>query len=374
MAVHVRSAWNAFGDGASSPLLVCTRWWLICSALRRAIAPEEALAVHIVIASPLLEVVPDAWRPPLGQHFVELATRSPQDIVLTYAAVYAELFKHASGVALPVVPPLCLYVGNTTYDAAGSALNPAILVARTQYTGSLQGICFGHALRYLARLQLPAWSVTVSRWDDHASRLGYEQMAAFSAAVFVPAQLQQMMFSDLYALRVPLFVPDARLWVRLYTAEVDVQRHPRWEHHETDAAAGNDTDFRLGSAWSNAALPGLAPSAADARLLVDAAAGMAASRSHFFADEAMAQVDGQGNTWVSLDLSCNSPEMISAWFWISDYANYPGVRTFGSISALLRDVSSADLHSVSEEMARFHASMRERNRQLWTGVLNAWAG
>ncbi|CAE8701880.1 unnamed protein product, partial [Polarella glacialis] len=46
--------------------------------------------------------------------------------------------------------------------------------------------------------------------------------------VFVPAQRQQMMFSDLYAMHMPLFVPGARLMARTQQAELDGDTHPAW--------------------------------------------------------------------------------------------------------------------------------------------------
>merc|ERR1712113_166159 len=101
----------------------------------------------------------------MGSSFVRLATVSAQDAVIAYVPIYAEFYRQLAGIAVPVLSPLSLHVHGTYAPSAGA---PTALVARTQYTASLQGIAFGHMLRHCAAEMLALggqWQIFVSRWD-----------------------------------------------------------------------------------------------------------------------------------------------------------------------------------------------------------------
>merc|ERR1712224_155100 len=133
-------------------------------------------------------------------------------------------------------------------------------------------------------------------------------MAEHSAAFLVPMQTHHMVFSDLYSLALPLFVPDARLWVRTFEAVKDCQKHPPLE--KGVQAAG---PIQLGSAWDVFRRP-MPPE--EAELLLDMESGLFPASMYFLATP---------HNWQSA-MACDSPEKIAAAYWLTDFANYPYVN------------------------------------------------
>merc|ERR1712046_517271 len=89
--------------------------------------------------------------------------------------------------------------------------------------------------------------------------LSFNEIAKFHAVVFVPSQRQQMMFNDLYAMAMPLFLPDARLFARTFLAEFDTGAHPRWAGLDDVSL---DSEASLASSWHLSGAPGAGNSGA----------------------------------------------------------------------------------------------------------------
>jgi hypothetical protein len=355
-------------QAAVPDLLVCSHWWLLCAALRHSKTVVASLWVHLLIERPLL-LTPAPWQSAVLAQLREAAASVTVDIVLSYVPIYAEFYRQLAGVAVPVLPPISLHVeGMHSSMPSTRASSPTALFARTQYTASLQGIAFGHVLQlYMAEdlMRGSRWRVFTARWDDPSGRLSYEEMARFDAAIFVPSQRQQMMFSDLYAMHLPTFVPGARLFAKTLASELEGDAHPRWAGFGA-AAEFKDAGVQLGTAWR------FAEPASNEQLLRNQSSGLSPARL-LFLSEPLNQRDSNGNTWTSLDWRCDSPEKLASWFWLTDYANYPHVQHFDSIPGLLLGLVGLDLPLISRGMRRFHAKLRARSLGFWSSVLKAAA-
>ena len=366
-------------DGQRQPDVVfCSHWWLLCAALREVALPVagSTVAVHVLIERPLL-FTPPAWQGEVLAAFRELALGERagpgggrhRDAMVAYCPLHAEFYRQQAGVAVPVAGPLSLHIRERYAPAPrrhGAARRA--FVARTQYTASLQGIGFGHALRhFLAEAPAPKdggdrWEVTVLNWGLDETKLSFEEMARFHAAVFVPAQRQQMMFMDIYCMRIPLFVPSARLFAKTFLAEVDDDAHPRW------SGLGPGGPGALGETRAAAALSlGEAPA-----VLLDRRSGIFPT-GHLY-HSLSHNVGSGGEVWTHADVWCEGPERAMAWFWLSDYGNFPHVRGFDSVPGLLIALAATDetqLRAVSEAMGHFHGELLDRSGAVWSSVLAA---
>ena len=139
-----------------------------------------------------------------------------------------------------------------------------------------------------------------------------EEWAAFGAAVLIPWDLWLVTFRELYAMQLPLFVPDAA-WLL-------------------------DTAFVFYDRMQNSTLDARLPGA-----------------------DVM-------DTTVPSPLRLDRP---AREFWVArtDYA-WPGVRHFASVPSLLYLAVRADRSKMKEEMGAHHEAMTIASKKFWAGALS----
>ncbi|CAE6912162.1 unnamed protein product, partial [Symbiodinium sp. CCMP2456] len=131
-----------------------------------------------------------------------LQGKPPKDGGPPCAVVYeepqlAEAAYWQTGFHNPSVRPLSLYVGAT--HRAELALEEVLVINRGRLVRDVQ---FTMALMAMRHPSYP------HRFVDQKKHMPYADMALYRAAVMMPWDLNLVMFHDLYAMNLPLFLPD----------------------------------------------------------------------------------------------------------------------------------------------------------------------
>jgi len=267
----------------------------------------------------------------------DMRTMPPTGIVAQSAYIAEGIFYHVKR-RVPAVRPLALYIGvqyapNSTQHGTGlsaARLRLMVLCARTRLMMShVCRILFREGARLLprptsVRLFLPSGD------GDVVHGLPFSDVASFDATILIPWNIAVTTFAEMYAMHMPLFVPDelwlARLWPKQMTsyqrAHPDLHRELRTE----------------------------------ATLAADPSSSIAAGR--------------HPTPYPSFDrFTEDYPAMR---YWAAHYGHVhglPGVRPFRSIPALL-----LALHRGEEDLRAASAAMREEALRARGEVLPFWAG
>ncbi|CAE7035610.1 GIP, partial [Symbiodinium natans] len=238
------------------------------------------------------------------------------------AFLSAQLFDQL-GVRVPSGPALALYLGDTGYLQQKAAEKlPTILVTRARLFNQPTGLFFRCLLMEFAIINQPLadserghfWFSEVPSLDEKADEIreigsaggsdswkSWEEMARCAAAFFIPSDIHQRTFIELYRMNVPTFMPAVEWLIRLPLAAP------------------------FGSFSYTGALP-----------------------------EVPASIHP---TSFSPELA--SPRALHHWYFFSDYAHFPYIGRCESIPDMLYQTSVADLDNVAVQM-RHHYELLAR--------------
>ncbi|CAJ1348896.1 unnamed protein product [Effrenium voratum] len=236
--------------------------------------------------------------------------------VVAQSPFLAASIEYHTGRPVPHVRPLAPYV-SATYQANSSTV--LVLCARTRLMMShnCRGL-FRAGARLLPRgrkLRLPPGD------QDVVHGYSFQEVAQFEATVLVPWNIAVTTFHELYAMHMPMFIPDtlwlARLWPKQMTSY---------------------------------------------------------GRSHPNLHRQMRPNDRHPTPYPSLDFL--SRDFLTMVYWAKSFSglDLPGVQRFTSIPDLLLGLEEVDLKQISREMALETAKAREQVVPFWSslvGVLSA---
>lgn len=298
------------------------------AAAAAAAAPKPMLlhaASTLLYGAPGCEVctgVLRRYRSAAAQRYLEVAREllaGPLPLVaLAEGAVLSAQLRHQLGLVVPSCPALALYLDGTSYLRGGPGLGQGaakrstILVTRARFFNHPAGLFLRCLLTELAIANNPIadrarghfwFAEAVSAGADAASEdvagtasdtwKSWEEMSSCRAAFFIPSDIHQRTFIELYRMSVPTFMPDAKWFLRL---------------------------------------PLIAPFgtfAYEGRLLPNAAGD---------------------NVPESFDAQTTTPRTLFHWYHYSDYAHFPFVGRCSSIPDLLHLLTHTDFEDVAQKM------------------------
>eukprot|EP00927_Polykrikos_kofoidii_P079594 TRINITY_DN76383_c0_g1_i1.p1 TRINITY_DN76383_c0_g1~~TRINITY_DN76383_c0_g1_i1.p1 ORF type:complete len:721 (+),score=84.32 TRINITY_DN76383_c0_g1_i1:290-2452(+) len=272
---------------------------------------------------------------PRGVRMRTSKTLVPTAVVAQSPYLAENVFYHTSR-RVPSVRPLALYVGprytpnSTSADGVGlGALHTLVLCARTR-------LLMSHSCRLLfrqgrqllprrtrLRIHLPSGD------SDVVHGLPFDAVARFDSTVLFPWNIAITTFAEMYAMQMPLFVPDApwlaRLWPKAMTA---YQRSHSTLHRKLRHR--NKTDLVLDASEAEHPTP-----------------------------------------YPSLDRI--GPDFGIMLYWAAHYSHLylPGVKAFSSIPDLLRLLHSgkAELEAMSEAMRSEADAAKREVVPFWENVV-----
>jgi len=231
------------------------------------------------------------------------------------------------GVSVPSCPALALYLNGATYlesDAAVWAKRETVLVTRARLFAHPAGIFLQSLLVEFAISNFPvadeerghfwfAEALGGAEAADHDAAdtwKSWEEMSQCKAALFIPSDIHQRTFIELYRMHVPTFMPNAEWLLRLpLIAPFGSFAHKGALPPEERLTDPPHDDYAYPS--GNAVPAFFDPAATSARALFH-------------------------------------------WYHYSDYAQYPHIVRCGSIPELLRQVRLADFAQISRQMRDHH--------------------
>jgi hypothetical protein len=192
----------------------------------------------------------------------------------------------------------------------------------------------------------------------------YTDLAAHPAIVLLPYQVSLMSIIEFYRMQIPLFVPSARLlarWHLRYRVLNErtwqgvlgspqhgsiLPRHPRWDTAAAIKDAHN-TNHHDGSSGSRGSIRRGKLSATAKNSSATAPSPPLSDPNDEFNEEAVLE-----------------------WIALSDFYQWPHVRTFDSWAQLLVDLQNSSLlKTMSDGMGQFNRHEEARIRQEWARIL-----
>lgn len=217
------------------------------------------------------------------------------------------------GVQLPSVRPLALYVG--AQHRPEHASNEVLVVNRGRLA---RDVHFTEVVNALRHASYPY------RFVDQMRSMPFSDMARRRAAILLPWDLNLVMFHDLYAMNLPLFLPDraglhytAFAYFKRFLSTLEQSQQPR-------------------QPWSDVR-PGRGPV------------------PHPFSP-----------------FDANFVEPREYWLGFTEYLRVPHVGHFASVPDLLLQVFQLDGNKVTAQMRAFNERCRRESRAFWLRVLGAF--
>eukprot|EP00933_Yihiella_yeosuensis_P018063 TRINITY_DN14985_c3_g1_i1.p1 TRINITY_DN14985_c3_g1~~TRINITY_DN14985_c3_g1_i1.p1 ORF type:complete len:466 (+),score=63.04 TRINITY_DN14985_c3_g1_i1:136-1398(+) len=263
------------------------------------------------------------------------ASGSSLTAVIVTDLIRSAQFKHATGVWVPAVPPLSLYMRRTS---AASGQTPP-LHERLHSEGTASGsswvraialrpelwrrAAFGPGFQGMLRMFSLGSGVSVA---FQRSFLPLTEIMAHDAALLVPWDNDVMSFYELYHEAMPMLVPSQELMTKWLPAV-------RWGSLEIVG----DCKVRLET-----------PSTSEGRVAIP----------------------WMGQTSLSSALA----EGAYAWIGVSDYYRFPGVLHFSSVADLIAKLRTSDLGSITATMAQASRSIQQQSLSFQRRVLRRLLG
>lgn len=158
------------------------------------------------ISIPLGSYVPVSERALWYQQFYDMVA-DPRHVMVVSGPIFGEQITYATGVALPIVPPACLYTDAVYFPKLG---RDVLMVKHVSTFWDLR--CVLNKFSGQAHEQgLSAASLPVRFFDvadlGEAGRESYIPFAEHIASVIYPYSVSQFMFYEIYAMNMPIFMP-----------------------------------------------------------------------------------------------------------------------------------------------------------------------
>eukprot|EP00928_Gymnodinium_smaydae_P082141 TRINITY_DN65545_c0_g1_i1.p1 TRINITY_DN65545_c0_g1~~TRINITY_DN65545_c0_g1_i1.p1 ORF type:complete len:370 (+),score=27.46 TRINITY_DN65545_c0_g1_i1:38-1111(+) len=257
-------------------------------------------------------------------------------VALAEGAVVAAQLEQQLGIRLQSCPPLALYLDGTSYATSVSEdvlvrdKRRTILVTRARIFSHPAGILLRSLLSEMAIANNPIadaarghfWFASALGADGSGGDgaitdawKGWEEMAECMAAFFVPSDIHQRTFIELYRMNVPTFMP-APEWLLRFPILVP---YGTFSHEGAlpSAESRGRGDFSTSAKGEDHVESSFVPS-------------------------------------VSFDARDVSPRVLFYWYQYSDYAHFPHVEHCASIPELLRRLVIADLANMARGMRRHY--------------------
>jgi len=262
----------------------------------------------------------------------ELLTGQLSLVALAEGAVLSAQLKLQLGVTVPSCPALALYLDSNTY-LDGMQKRSTILVTRARL--------FNHPAGFFMRCMLSEFAITNGPVADatrghfwFAEAVGgssgsedtwksWTEMSTCKAAFFIPSDIHQRTFIELYRMLIPMFMPNAEWFLRLPLIAP------------------------FGTFAYNGSLP-----AEDQSL-----------------DTAMDSA--QHGVPFSFDPNSATARAVFHWYHYSDYAHFPHVSRCNSIPDLLGQLSTTDFEAVSHNMQSHYALLARGATAAFARALTA---
>jgi len=210
------------GDMAlrAAELFVCAQPMAICSLMR----PLTDVPMLIYQAFPLIGATPTTHQHMLLAHFREMVRMPERSVFVAYSEFLALQFEYQLGRRPLCVRPHSLYATPTGGgDYNPDRENPRLLVSRAAGWARDSAAALVHFVESFAERDLrPATRLRfvflgcIREPSDTVAGLeqpfGYTELRRYRGAVFFPWDMGMLLFSELYAIGVPLLVPD-RSWM-----------------------------------------------------------------------------------------------------------------------------------------------------------------
>eukprot|EP00928_Gymnodinium_smaydae_P068190 TRINITY_DN5124_c2_g1_i1.p1 TRINITY_DN5124_c2_g1~~TRINITY_DN5124_c2_g1_i1.p1 ORF type:complete len:420 (-),score=85.72 TRINITY_DN5124_c2_g1_i1:141-1343(-) len=314
-------------------LFLCGDSAVFCWLLRRRAPGRERLAavpaLHM-LGMQLLQYVPRPWHTELMLDFRDwwLERREHRDQFAVFMEALGLQLQWQLGIVLPFVPSLgpAARLG-IAHDPPSQAEDPSVVVLRSVFLGRPAGRVFEAGLRRFAEANAATHRVKFSWMASFAKLIttgeepgvwqSFEWMARHSCALFVPTEMSQIKFRDVYAMGLPVLVPDDVWMLRLLR-----EMFKSWG--------------QLSAEYETSRFP--VPSALPALRAVEAAVD-AWPHGPFY------------------DPVRDGPQRLAFWYELADVKRYPHVVHFSSFPELLDLAASADWAELGRRMRGHSATV-----------------
>jgi len=321
---------------AEPDLFVCGDSAVFCWLLRRRASARARVsrfpAFHM-LGMVLLQYVPRPWHAEMAADFREwwLAHDESVDQFAVFMEALGLQMQWQMGVLLPFVPSLGPAAHSTvSYNPPDRGRHASVLVLKSTFWRLPAGRVFATVLeRFMSHLSSPVSfnGLSPGLSGDSGAWQSFESMSRHLCALFVPAELSQIKFRDMYFIGLPMLVPDDAWLLR-------VLRHMfvAWGQLHAEHAHG-----RLQPRPSAGSQPAVEPAAVRTRT--------------------MERVTAAADAWPHApfyDPTRDRLARLAYWLPLADVKRYPHVVQFSSLGDLLGLIGSTDWAAVSAGM-RVHS-------------------
>ncbi|CAE8667940.1 unnamed protein product, partial [Polarella glacialis] len=222
------------GPKSPSSLYVCVDQVLFCWLLRRRSRRPLASPMVILLGMSFMEDVPLNWRDEVAADVfiwfspswtwssfqVDKASEPLQDLLWTqHQHIVLQTFWQF-GLKVPWfdLPGLSFWSG-AKHNPPHSNTRPSLIVLRSAFWRLPAGNVLRSLVRHLFVNEDVHWMESFLGGSLHQSHIAaswtsWEEMAAFTAALYMPHELYQLKFRDMYAMGVPLLAPGSAWLLR----------------------------------------------------------------------------------------------------------------------------------------------------------------
>eukprot|EP00439_Symbiodinium_sp_Y106_P047371 s275_g6.t1 len=297
-------------------IFLCAQPMALCSFLRSLISQPMLLYQ----AFPLVGATPEAFRHLLLVQLREVQVSNPKrSSLIAYSEFLAQQVQRQTGQRPVCLRPHSLYaVGagarTSTYDP--DTRNPRVLLGRMAGWARDGAGAMVHLMEAFAQDMLrPGTSLRLvflglSREASEtvagiARPFSYHELRRFRAAVYFPWDMGMLLFSELYAIGVPTFLPDKAWVVSIIKRMLEYTDFGWWQAREegSSVALPSDSNFTLDWPWF-----------------------------------------GENSTMAHL----------LSLYGLTDFARWPYVTTFPSLARLMASLRDADFDATSRLMLRWN--------------------
>lgn len=347
--LHKALVGHPHARAAEPDVFVCGDSAIFCWLLRRRGAQRERLAripaLHM-LGMQLLQYVPGPWREEMMLDFREwwVGRLATEDEMAVFMETLCLQLQWQLGVVLPFVPSLGPAARlSIVHDPPRAGEVPEVLVLRSIFWTTPAGHVFDTLLRRMAAANAARQKVHFDWMGNFATQLSsgsesgawrsFEWMAGHTCALYIPTELSQIKFRDIYSMGLPALVPDDRWLLRLL-------RHmfEKWGQLQTEYRGGR---FRSGAC--GAPRSGLA--------VEDVGGCRGAEGDHAEVWRSVAAVETASEAWPHAPFyepQTDSFERLVYWHQLADVKRYPHVTRFGSLGELLERVVHVDWQVVGD--------------------------
>lgn len=314
----------------NAELFVCAQPMALCSFLRSLV--DQPMLLYQ--AFPLVGATPVAFRHLLLVQLSEVQKSNPhRSVLVAYSEFLARQVQRQTNQRPLCLRPHSLYAYRDGGRYLPDTAHPRILLGRMAGWARNSAGAFVRLVEAFAEdmlrpgpLRLVFLGLNRPSSDTVAglSRpFGYHELRRFRGAVYFPWDMGMLLFSELYSIGVPLFLPD-RAWISSI-----IKRMLEY------------TDFGWWQARAEGSAVSLAPDS--------------------------------GRLWPWFSENSTMQEILELYD-LTDFVRWPYVTSFGSLSQLMEALSQADFDAISTSMLRWNDASLPLSMSILSKTLAALLG